>query len=220
MADTAIFDVDGTLVDTNYQHALAWYRAFRRYGIIRPLWRIHRGIGMGGDTFVPAVAGDDVEREHGDDLRAAWSEEFDRLIDEVQPCEGAHELLQAVADRGFTVVLASSGTTEHVERWLDLVDARSIATAWTTSQDAERSKPEPDIVQAALARVQASSGVMVGDSTWDVIAAGKLDVPTIAVRTGGFSVEELTGAGAVAVFDSLVELREGLDGTPLARASR
>jgi len=219
VADTAIFDVDGTLVDTNYQHAIAWARAFARYDVVRPLWRIHRGIGMGGDTFVPAVAGDDVEREHGDDLRAAWSEEFDRLIDEVQPFEGAHELLQAVADRGFTVVLASSGTKEIVERFIDLIDARSIATAWTTSEDAEKSKPEPDIVQAALARVDASAGVMVGDSTWDVVAAGKLDVPTIAVRTGGFSVEELTGAGAVSVFDSLVELREGLDGTPLARAS-
>jgi len=220
VADTAIFDVDGTLVDTNYQHAIAWARAFARYDVVRPLWRIHRGIGMGGDTFVPAVAGDDVEREHGDDLRAAWSEEFGELIDECRPFEGAHELLQEVADRGFTVVLASSGKKDQVERFLDLVDGRSIATAWTTSEDAERSKPEPDIVQAALARVDASAGVMVGDSTWDVVAAGKLDVPTIAVRTGGFSVEELTGAGAVSVFDSLVELREGLDGTPLARASR
>ncbi|NAZ82179.1 HAD-IA family hydrolase [Kineococcus sp. R8] len=220
MADTAIFDVDGTLVDTNYQHTLAWARAFARCGVVRPLWRIHRGIGMGGDTFVPAVAGDDVEREHGEELRAAWVEEFDRLIDEVQPFDGAHELLQEVADRGFTVVLASSGKTQHVERFLDLVDGRSIAAAWTTSEDAERSKPEPDVVQAALDRVGASSGVMLGDSTWDVVAAGKLDVPTIAVRTGGFSVEELTGAGAVTVFDSLVELRERLDDTPLARPSR
>ena len=220
MADTAIFDVDGTLVDTNYQHAIAWARAFARYGVVRPLWRIHRGIGMGGDTFVPAVAGDDVEREHGDDLRAAWSEEFGKLIGECQPFEGAHELLQEVADRGFTVVLASSGKTEQVERFLDLVDGRSIAAAWTTSEDAEKSKPEPDIVKAALERVKASSGVMVGDSTWDVVAASKLDVPTIAVRTGGFSTEELTEAGAVSVFDSLLELREKLDDTPLARPSR
>ena len=220
MADTAIFDVDGTLVDTNYQHAIAWARAFARFDVVRPLWRTHRGIGMGGDTFVPAVAGDDVEREHGDELRSAWSEEFGKLIDECQPFEGAHELLQEVADRGFTVVLGSSGRTEQVERFLDLVDGRGIAAAWTTPEDAQKSKPGPDIVQAALQRGDASSGVMIGDSTWDVIAAGKRDVPTIAVRTGGFSTEELTEAGAVAVYDSLVELRQKLDETPLARPSR
>ena len=83
MPDTAIFDVDGTLVDTNYQHALAWYRAFRRYGIVRPLWRIHRGIGMGGDQFVPKIGGEDVEERHGDALRDAWVEEFDLMIGEV-----------------------------------------------------------------------------------------------------------------------------------------
>ena len=80
MADTAIFDVDGTLVDTNYQHAIAWYRAFRRFDITRPLWRIHRGIGMGGDTFVPEIGGSEVEEAHGDALRDAWVEEFDQLI--------------------------------------------------------------------------------------------------------------------------------------------
>ena len=109
MADTAIFDVDGTLVDTNYQHALAWFRALRRYDITRPMWRIHRGIAMGGDLFVPAVVGRDAEEEHGDDLRHAWAEEFDKLIGEIQPFEGAHELLAEVKQRGFRLVLASSG---------------------------------------------------------------------------------------------------------------
>jgi len=219
MADTAIFDVDGTLVDSNYQHALAWHRAFRRYGITKPLWRIHRGIGMGGDTFVPEVGGKDVEAEHGDELRAAWAEEFDRLIGEVAPFEGAHELLADVKDRGFKLVLASSGSTEIVDAFLDLIDGKGLADAWTTSDDAEKSKPEPDIVRTALAKVDGASGVMVGDSVYDVIAAGKLDVPTLALRTGGFSTEELTGVGAVRVFDSLLELREHLDDTPLGRPS-
>ena len=87
--DTALFDLDGTLVDSNYQHALAWYRAFRRHDITLPLWRIHRGIGMGGDQFVPYLAGDAVEREHGEALREAWTEKFDAMIDEVAPFEGA-----------------------------------------------------------------------------------------------------------------------------------
>lgn len=220
MADTAIFDVDGTLVDTNYQHAVAWFRALRRYDITRPIWRLHRGIGMGGDQFVSMVAGREVEEKHGDDLRDAWAEEFDKLIDEVQPFEGAHELLVAVKERGFRLVLASSGKTEHVERFLDLVDGKSLADAWTTSDDVEQSKPEPDIVATALAKVEGASGIMIGDSTYDAQAAAKLDIPTLGVRTGGFSVGELQEAGVLQVFDSLVAFRSALDGTPLARATR
>ena len=220
MADTAIFDVDGTLVDTNYHHALAWYRAFRRYDITRPLWRIHRGIGMGGDTFVPQIAGEDVEREHGDALRDAWTEEFDALIGEVQPFDAAVSLLQEVKDRGFRLVLASSGKTKHVEAFLDLFGGRDLAEAWTTSDDAERSKPEPDIVQTALAKVQGASGVMIGDSVYDCIAAGKMGIPTIAVRTGGFSTDELADAGAAQVFESLGELQASLDSTALSAPSR
>ncbi len=189
MPDTAVFDVDGTLVDTNYHHALAWARAFRRYDITRPLWRIHRAIGMGGDMLVAHVAGQQAEDAHGDALRDAWVEEFDRLIPEVQPFEDARALLEEVKARGFRLVLASSGKSKHVEAFLDLIDGKSVADAWTTSDDAERSKPEPDL-------------------------------PTIAVRTGGFSVEELTEAGATRVFESLRELREDLDDTLLARPDR
>jgi HAD superfamily hydrolase (TIGR01549 family) len=220
MTDTAIFDVDGTLVDTNYQHALAWYRAFRRYDIVRPLWRLHRGIGMGGDTFVPNLGGKEVEEKYGDALRDAWVEEFDQLIGEIQPLEGAHELLQEVKDRGFKLVLASSGKKKHVEAFLDLIDGKSLADAWTTSEDAENSKPAPDIVETAMKRVEGAVGLMVGDSTYDVIAAGKLDIPTITVRTGGFSVGELQEAGALKVYDSLVAFREDLDNTPLKSPSR
>lgn len=220
MADTAIFDVHGTLVDSNYQHALAWFRALRRYDITRPMWRIHRGIGMGGDLFVSAVAGRDIEDAHGDDLRQAWAEEFDQLIGEIQPFEGAHELLADVKERGFRLVLASSGKTRHVEAFLDLIDGQSLADAWTTSDDVEKSKPEPDIVSAALAKVEGASGIMVGDSIYDAQAAAKLNIPTLGVRTGGFSVSELQEVGVLQVFDSLVAFRYALDGTPLARASR
>ena len=217
MADTAILDVDGTLVDSNYQHALAWFRAFRRYDITLPLWRLHRGIGMGGDLYVANLAGEDVEREHGDALRDAWVEEFDEMIHEIQPFDGVRDLLIEVKRRGFRVVLASSGKAKHVETFLDLFGGRELADAWTTSEDAETSKPAPDIVQAALDRVGGVSGVMIGDSTYDAEAAGKIDVATLALRTGGFSVEELTAAGAVRVYDSLNELADDLDNTPLSR---
>lgn len=217
MADTAIFDVDGTLVDTNYQHALSWYRSFRRFDIVLPIWRIHRAIGMGGDQLVPTLAGDEVERAHGEALRAAWTEEFEHLIDEVRPFDGAHDLLRAVKDRGFSVVLASSGKSDHVEHFLDLVDARDIADAWTSSDDVTNSKPAPDLVQTALKRAPGSTGIMIGDSPWDAVAAGEADIATVAVRTGGFSVDELRDAGAIAVFDSLRDLIDGLDDTPLAR---
>ncbi|TKV56909.1 HAD family hydrolase [Nakamurella flava] len=218
MADIAIFDVDGTLVDSNYQHALAWYRAFRRYDITLPLWRIHRALGMGGDQLVGAVAGDRVEEEHGDDLRDAWLEEFDPLLPEVAPIEGARDLLVEVKRRGFRLVLASSGEERIVKAFLELFDGEALADAWTTSADAEHSKPATDLVETAVQKVGGGSGVIVGDATWDCIAAGKLGFPTITVQTGGFSPDELRESGAIKVYDSLVELRENLDDTPLRAA--
>ncbi len=209
--DTAVLDVDGTLVDTNYQHALAWYRAFRRHDITLQLWRIHRTIGMGGDQLVGALAGERVEAEHGDELRAAWAEEFDPMLDELRPFDGAHALLVEIHRRGFKLVLASSGKAEHVDHYLDLLDARDLADAWTTSDDVEQTKPAPDLVEVAVGKVEGARAVMVGDSTWDCVAAGKLHVPTYCLRTGGFSVDELTEAGARRVYESLPALQADLD---------
>ncbi len=140
MTDTAIFDLDGRLVDSNYQHAIAWYRAFRDRDLTPPIWRIHRAIGMGGDRLVAAV---------------------------------------------------------------------------TTAEDAESTKPAPDLLQVALAKVGDSDGVCVGDSTWDFLAAGRLGPPGLAVRTGGFSVQELRESAAAEVFDSLPKLTEALPRTAL-----
>ncbi|MDQ3887394.1 MAG: HAD-IA family hydrolase, partial [Actinomycetota bacterium] len=165
--DTAVLDIDGTLVDTNYQHALSWYRAFRRYDITLPLWRIHRTIGMGGDQLVGALAGEQVETEHGDELRAAQVEEFDPMLDELSPFDGARTLLVEIHRRGFKLVLASSGKAKHVDRYLDLLDARSLAEAWTTSEDVESTKPAPDLLQVAMDKVDSTHPVMIGDSTWD-----------------------------------------------------
>ena len=218
MADIAIFDVDGTLVDTNYQHAIAWYRAFRRYDLTFPIWRLHRGIGMGGDQYVPNLAGEEVEEKHGSDLRDAWAEEYNKIIDEVAPFEGARDLLVEVKRRGFRVVLASSGKSDQVDHYLDLLDGREIAEAWTTSDDVEQTKPAPDLVKVAIDKVGGGEAVMLGDSPYDCQAAGKLGVPTLTLRTGGFSPEELKEAGAAAVYDSLVDLRTSLDTTPFASA--
>lgn len=219
MADTAIFDVDGTLVDSNYQHALAWFRAFRRVDITLPIWQLHRATGMGGDMLVAHVAGDGVEAKFGDELRAAWKEELEPMIAEIQPFDGARELLREVKRRGFRLVMASSGSEEMVDTFLDLFGAKEFADAWTSSADAEHSKPEPDLLEAALSRVGGDSAVMVGDSIWDCAAAAKLDMPTITVLTGGFSDDELAQAGAVKVFKSLRELTDQLDSTPLAAPS-
>jgi len=214
--DTAVFDVDGTLVDTNYQHALCWYRAFLGVDIVLPVWRLHRAIGMGGDQIVAAVAGDDVEAAHGDELRAAWRREFAPMLEEVRPFDGVRELLADVAERGLTIVLASSGAPDHVDAYLDLFDGRSLAAAWTTSEDVDRTKPQPDLIHAAVRKAGGAAAVLVGDSTWDFVAARRAGVPGYAIRTGGFSPEELRDAGAREVFDSLGDLHGALDRTRLS----
>jgi HAD superfamily hydrolase (TIGR01549 family) len=216
MPPAAILDVDGTLVDTNYHHAVAWYRAFRQHEIVLPIWRIHRHIGMGGDQLVAALCDEETEEEKGDDIRAAEKTLYFELIDEVQPLDGARELIGDLKERGHAVVLASSAKQEEVDHYLDLLDARELADNWTTSADVEATKPEPDLVRAAMDKAGNGDAVMVGDTTWDCEAAKRAGVPTIAVLTGGFSEAELREAGAAAVFHSIEELRQVLDETPLA----
>jgi HAD superfamily hydrolase (TIGR01549 family) len=211
----AILDVDGTLVDTNYHHVLAWSRAFRTHGIVLPLWRIHRHMGMGGDQVVAALAGDEVEERQGDEIRAAEKELYLELIDETEPFDGARRLLEVLKERGRTVVLASSAKAEELEHYLDLLDARELADACTTSADVEATKPEPDLVLAAIEKAGGGEALMVGDTPWDCESARRAGLETIAVLTGGFSEDELTDAGALAVFESIAELCERLGETPL-----
>jgi HAD superfamily hydrolase (TIGR01509 family) len=214
----AILDIDGTLVDTNYHHTVAWYRAFRQHGIVLPMWRIHRHIGMGGDQLVASLTDDETEEEKGDDIRAAEKPLYLAFIEEVEPMADARKLIEEIKSNGHTVVLASSAKQDEVDVYLDKLDARDIVDDWTASADVENTKPEPDLVSAALEKVGGSSddAVMVGDTTWDIEAAKRADVETIAVRTGGFGADELEEAGAAAVFESVAELRERLGETRLA----
>jgi HAD superfamily hydrolase (TIGR01509 family) len=213
----AILDIDGTLVDTNYHHTLAWYRAFCEHDILLPAWRIHRHIGMGGDQLVPALTSEQVESEHGDRIRDAESRCYSELIGEVRPMQDARRLIEELHERGHTVLLASSAKQQELEHYLQLLDARELVDGWTSSADVQATKPAPDIVQAALDRAGAGAGeaVMVGDSPWDAESAARAGVGTIAVMTGGFSEEELEQAGASVVYQSVAELRRELDRTPL-----
>ena len=216
MALTAILDIDGTLVDTNYHHAIAWYRAFRDLGVVLPMWEVHRHIGMGGDQMVPALAGEEFASEKGEEVRDIEKGYYRELIDETEPLAGARALMERLKEQGHTIVLASSAKEAEVDHYLDVLDARELADSWTTSADVESTKPVPDLVEAALDRAgnTETGAVLLGDSTFDCEAAKRADVPSIAVLTGGFSDEELREAGASAVYESVEELLNHIDETP------
>jgi HAD superfamily hydrolase (TIGR01549 family) len=211
----AILDIDGTLVDSNYQHTLAWYRALRQHDQHVAIWRIHRHIGMGGDQLVASLCGDEVEEQLGEDIRAAEKALYMALIDEVEPLHGARDLIADLKRLGRAVVLASSAKPDEIEHYLDLLDARGLADAWTSAGDVEETKPAPDLVEAALERVGGGPGVMVGDSTWDCKAAKRAKIQSIGVLSGGFSDKELLEQGASKVYESIVQLHGDLDSTPL-----
>ena len=204
----AILDVDGTLVDTNYHHALAWHRALHAHGHQVQMWKVHRHIGMGGDQILDALIGEDAAAKQGDAIREAEAEAYGELIDEVEPMEGARELIVKLREEGNTVILASSAKEDEVDHYLDLLDARDLINDWTTSTDVEATKPEPDLVNAALQKAGTEDpSVMVGDSVWDVEAAKRAGIPTLAVLTGGFSEEELREAGAAEVVEAINDLQ-------------
>ncbi len=203
----AILDVDGTLVDTNYHHALAWHRALHAHDQPIQMWKVHRHIGMGGDQILDALIGAQAAAAQGDSIRAAEAEAYGELIGEVEPMEGARELIERLRREGSTVILASSAKQEEIDHYLDLLDARELVDGWTTSADVENTKPDPDLVNAALERAgNDEPAVMVGDSVWDVKAALAASVPTMAVLTGGFSEAELREAGAAHVVESIADL--------------
>ncbi len=214
-ARLAILDVDGTLVDSTYHHALAWQRAFRRHDLQIPMWRIHRAIGKGGDRLVPDLAGEQAERARGDALRDLQHDLYAELLPEVQPLEGAHELLAALKRGGWRIALASSGRADEIEHYLEMLDANGLPDAVVSSADVETTKPAPDVL--GLAREQAapntdpSAALVIGDATWDCIAARRAGMTPVGVLSGGVSRAELTAAGAAAVFETLPQLQAARD---------
>jgi phosphoglycolate phosphatase-like HAD superfamily hydrolase len=225
MLDTAVFDVDGTLVDSTYHHLLAWSRAFAAVGVVVPCWRLHAHMGMGGDQLVAAVSGDSVEQEVGDEVRERWRIAYDELLSEVAPVPGAAATLTTFKQAGLEVVLATSGDPSHLERTLDILELGRHDYPIVTSADVEATKPAGDLVRRALDVVGGRSGVVVGDTSWDVEAASRARTPAICVLTGGVSASRLTSAGALNVYDDVAAIGRsvrdvvGLDESrPLRRA--
>ena len=215
MPVAAVVDVDGTLVDTNYHHAIAWYRAFRQFDVTLPIWRIHRHIGIGSDRIVESLVDADLEEKHGDEIREAQGVLYMAMIEEVRPLPEARDLLVDLKSAGHPIVLASSAKENEIERYMELLEASELIAGWTTSADVDATKPEPDVVKAAMAKAGADDGIMIGDSTFDCAAATNAGISALAVLTGGFSEEELRDAGATEVYDSIPALRAKLHDTAL-----
>jgi HAD superfamily hydrolase (TIGR01509 family) len=213
--DTVVLDVDGTLVDTVYHHTVLWAQAFAEVGVDVPMWKLHRAVGLGGDRFVTEVAGKDVEKQHGDAVRKLHDERFDKMIDQVKPLPGASALLDELRRRGLKVVLASSGIGSQTKRLIAIVGADEKAQDWTSSDDVDSSKPAPDLIEAAVDKVDGSGSVVIGDAIWDIEAANAAGLYSIGLLCGGFGEDELRRTGAGLVFETPQDLLDHLDETPL-----
>jgi HAD superfamily hydrolase (TIGR01509 family) len=213
-APVVLFDVDGTLTDTNYLHAIAWRRAFLEHGHDVATWRVHRLIGASGTVLMEECIG-----EADDDVKAAWRRHFEDLVPEVRAFPGARALIELVRDRGGLAVLATSSPGDLVEHHLRAlgIDEDDI-DGMTTDSDVEEAKPAPEVFRTALEKVDGSpsQAVVVGDTTWDIEAALGASLSTIALLTGGgWSRDELVQAGAVEVHDDVQALVDAFDTTVL-----
>ncbi|HWF70783.1 MAG TPA: HAD family hydrolase [Mycobacterium sp.] len=208
-----LFDVDGTLVDSNFHHVVAWHRAFLDVGTEVPCWRILGLIGRSGDELVRVLLGDEVADAHGAHVKKLHTRYFLDSAPLLRPLPGARELLGAIVELGWRAVLATSAGEEELAALRDALDAEDLICAVTSAADAERAKPHPDIVASALERIQADSteAIMLGDTVWDVQAGRRAGVPTAAVLSGGIPREALEGAGAAAIYASPLEVRAHLE---------
>ena len=209
-----LVDVDGTLVDTNYFHTVAWWRAFQEIGEEVPMSRIHPLIGMGSDQLVQRAMG--RESEEASD---AHSRHYKAFKNEIKAFPGAAELLSELDRRGGRVVLATSSGEEDLERLREAVGADDAIEDAVSKGDVEHSKPSPDIFGAALDKfdLEPARCLVVGDTIWDVEAAAKLELKVVCVLTGGSTRAQLEEAGAIAVYEDVAELLEDLEASPLSK---
>jgi HAD superfamily hydrolase (TIGR01509 family) len=213
-----LFDIDGTLVDSNYLHVEAWSHVFAELGIEVDAWRIHRSIGMDSAAMLDDLLPEGADLEEVKRLHTRY---YEALAPRLRPFSGARELLAALDARGLTVVLATSAPQEELEKLRGVLQVEDSIAIVTSAEDVETAKPSPDIVRTAFERaeVSASEAVMIGDTVWDVAAAARAGVACIGVLSGGISAAELLDAGAIAVYTDVAELLDQLDQSVLGSAS-
>jgi HAD superfamily hydrolase (TIGR01509 family) len=220
-AEAALFDVDGTLVDSVDLHVRAWQEAFAHFGKRVPLEEIRAQIGKGGDQLLPVFFSQDELARRGEAIEAYRSDLYRRkYLRGVRPFPRVRELLEALRRRGVRIALASSAKGDELEMYERMLHIEDLVEAETSADDAERSKPYPDIFQAAMKRLGAPDPrrtLAVGDSPWDAIAAGRTGVRTIGVLCGGFLEEDLRKAGCIAIYRDPADLLERLDDSPFMR---
>jgi len=215
-----LYDIDGTLVDSNDMHVLAWEQAFDGIGATFDRQTIHDQIGKGTDMLVPTLLPDldeDAQEKLGDAHGAIFK---DKYLKEAKPFPGAHDLLARSHAAGQRVVLASSASAEELEHYLGLLDAHDLVETTTSSDDVENTKPAPDIFATALKKlgdIDPKEVVVVGDTPYDIEAAAKCGIAAVGLRSGKFSDDVLRKAGAVAIYDDVAALLEGYDDSPLAQ---
>jgi HAD superfamily hydrolase (TIGR01509 family) len=215
-----LFDIDGTLVDSNYLHVHAWTRAFHEVGIAADAWRIHRAIGMDGSTLVEKLSGgadDDAQHQ----LKDLHSQYYKELAPMLRVLPGGRDILERVASMGLQVVLATSAPEDELSILRDVLDRENVVSEVTSAGDVDTAKPDPDIVEIGLARagVTADHAVFVGDTVWDAKASVRAGVTSIGVLSGGVSRAELMDGGARVVFRDTRDLMEHIDETPIADLS-
>ncbi|MGZ4525501.1 MAG: HAD family hydrolase [Mycobacterium sp.] len=217
MKPAVLFDVDGSLVDSNYLHVYAWQRAFDAERLPVAAWQIHRCIGMDGSTLVRTLSDDapDEVRQRLSDGHSRYYRESTPLL---APLPGARALLRRVADLGLQVVLATSAPDDELEILRKVLDCDDVISETTSSRDVDTAKPEPGIVRVALDRagVDVDHAVFVGDAVWDAHAAAGAGLPCIGLLSGGIAREELQAAGSSPVFADPQDMLEHLDSTRIA----
>jgi HAD superfamily hydrolase (TIGR01509 family) len=215
----AIFDVDGTLVDGNYLHVITWWQALAKVGDDVPMSDIHRTIGMGSDQLLDHLLPPERDRSRDDAIRAGHDALFSVYWPHLRPLPGAAALLRACKRRGQRVVLATSAGADELQAMRSALDAEDVIDEITSSEDVERSKPAPDLVEVALAKAAAGPGqaVFVGDTVWDVRACQRAGIRCLTVLTGGIGRDELEAADADGIYASAQDLLDHLEESPLGK---